>query len=334
MRPESGTIWRVLPTNSRHMRPNRLRNRFPKRGEIVSIERGRSGLKGLVLIAAVVLTVWFLWEYADHGLELIGDTAESFSEAASSGADSTDYPPQPSTEPVVSPATEPPPTVQLSPTVESSAEPVQIQVVDVPIGKVFSPVGFQITAVSDVLTLSETPPPGLRMPPSFEAKHGQFARWELSEGRSLLLAMDHRPNGAVMFVDANGNGDLTDDGAPLENLGDGYFATELTFSLPRISGIKGLKGDYRLWLYLSDEGRRSDRLRFYAMTQLKGRIRLAGKVFDIWLADNTKLDGDYRNDGLYIDLNGDERIDMADEFVPPGERLRHDGENYRFEIRR
>jgi hypothetical protein len=196
----------------------------------------------------------------------------------------------------------------------------------------FSAVGFEIPAKSHALSLSDTPGPLLRRFPEFTGAKQQYASLEFNRGQSISLALDQSASGNRLYVDKNRNGDLRDDGAPLENQGSGRFSAKLRFDLPLVSGLDGLRGDYVLWLYLPKKDAGAPTLRYYAMTQLKGRMRLQGKLHDAWLADNRQTDGDYRNDGLYLDINQDGRITPSAEYIAPGEILSLAGRRYRFLI--
>ncbi|OOZ37190.1 hypothetical protein BOW51_03480 [Solemya velesiana gill symbiont] len=61
-------------------------------------------------------------------------------------------------------------------------------------------------------------------------------------------------------------------------------------------------------------------------------MRLGGVVFTAYLADNHVLDGDYRNDGISIDLDGDGKIQKSWEYLPPGGTLTLGGREYNVKI--
>jgi len=75
-------------------------------------------------------------------------------------------------------------------------------------------------------------------------------------------------------------------------------------------------------------------MRYYSMTQLQGDLLLKGKRYTAYLADNGPVDGDYRNDGISIDLNGDGKIDRKSELFPLGKPALINGEMYSFRITR
>ncbi|WP_172838753.1 hypothetical protein [Solemya velesiana gill symbiont] len=55
-------------------------------------------------------------------------------------------------------------------------------------------------------------------------------------------------------------------------------------------------------------------------------------MFTAYLADNHVLDGDYRNDGISIDLDGDGKIQKSWEYLPPGGTLTLGGREYNVKI--
>jgi hypothetical protein len=233
-------------------------------------------------------------------------------------------------EPALSIATDPP--ADITPVAEPAVVAQQAapaREVLVSISLAFRPVRFEIPAQSGSLALADKPDPQIHHAPVFSGQATYYASLPLKRSPAIALALDIGTGGARLFVDKNRNGDLRDDGAPLENVGSGAFSSPLPLSLPRVSGLAALSGDYLLWLYLTD----AMVLHYYALTQLRGQIRLDGALYDVWLADNQPLDGDFQNDGLYIDLNRDGEINPAMEYVAPEQVLSLAGQRYRFLVR-
>ena len=99
-----------------------------------------------------------------------------------------------------------------------------------------------------------------------------------------------------------------------------------------VTGRQYLGEDYLLWVFTGSKERPPASINYYARTQLRGEVRLATGRYTAYLADNQPTDGDFTNDGIAIDLNGDGRIDMIDEFFPPGRPALVKGYDYRFRI--
>jgi len=205
---------------------------------------------------------------------------------------------------------------------------------DISIGMGFRPVGFRIGAVSRSIALSTQPDRRMHRLPRFTAPKQRYGVIKLAHGREYGFVLDLAASGYRMYLDLNRNGNLRDDGKPLLNQGKGLFATKLILPLDHVSGIPRLKGDYRLWLFTNPTSWKRGRLLFYSMTQLQGQLQLNGRHYTAYLSDNGPVDGDYRNDGISIDLNGDGKIDRRSELISHGKSVLIDGERYSFRITR
>jgi hypothetical protein len=199
---------------------------------------------------------------------------------------------------------------------------------EVSIGVGFRPVGFKIGAVSQNVPFSGRPGSLHRRLPRFKGPSQKYGSLDLANGRRHAFILDTDPKGYQLFVDLNRNGDLTDDGEPLINRGKGRFANVLKLPLDRASGITQLQGDMELWIYTNDQSWRQDALRFYNRTQLAGQLQINGKRYAAYLADNRVIDGNYLNDGISIDVNGDGKIDRRSESLSPGDQITLDGERF------
>jgi hypothetical protein len=209
--------------------------------------------------------------------------------------------------------------------------PVQL---DVSIGLGFRPVGFNIAAVSQAITLSQEPGKRLRHLPGFASPRQWYGVIKLAHGQEYRFALDLGGEGHRMFIDHNRNGDLRDDGEPLVNQGKGLFASRWLLPLAKVTGIPKLTGDYQLWIYTNPASWGNEQILYYSMTQLRGELLLKGERYTAFLADNGPVDGDYRNDGISIDLNGDGKIERESEFFPKGQDALIDGVSYRFTVTR
>lgn len=206
--------------------------------------------------------------------------------------------------------------------------PVPVRV-PVRLARGFQPVGFRVAATSHALPLSASPPAGWRLPAT--AGRLAFGALALGDGRAYPLLLTREAGAYRLYLDRNRNGDFTDDGAPLANEGSGGFATTLRLPLGEVTGLP-LEGTYDLWAFLDE--RRDDRLQVYARTQLGGAVTLGGRTYAAVVADNVVLDGDFTNDGIAIDLDGDGRFKGSREVLRPGDALELSGTSYRFDIRR
>lgn len=203
---------------------------------------------------------------------------------------------------------------------------------DLSIGIGFRPVGFKIGAVPKAIKLSEKPPPQIRRLPKFTSPYQRYGKIILANGLEFNFALDLVSIDYQMYLDRNRNGDLSDDGPPLNNDGRIKFAGGLNFPLKVVSGVPELDGEYKIWIYTKQDSWQRWEMLYFSMTQLRGELVLSGKRYTAFLADNGPVDGDYRNDGVNIDLDGDGKIERETEFFPDGSLARIDGVNYLFRV--
>jgi hypothetical protein len=113
-----------------------------------------------------------------------------------------------------------------------------------------------------------------------------------------------------------------------ESKGD-VFEVTVEFPLSRITGINSMQGNYKLWIYQPPG---SGDLRYYPLTQLIGSVPFGNLQVLAVLAENIVVDGDYKNDGIYLDLNQDGKIDAVKEYVRPGQILLLNGGKYNINL--
>jgi rRNA maturation protein Rpf1 len=66
---------------------------------------------------------------------------------------------------------------------------------------------------------------------------------------------------------------------------------------------------------------------------LKGQVKIAGRDFDVYIADSGYNDADFSNDGIFIEFDRDERV-TREELVAHDEFLEHTGGRFQFKIQR
>lgn len=214
---------------------------------------------------------------------------------------------------------------------EPGGESLQL---DVSISKGFRPVGFKIAAVPQAIKLTAKPISRVHRLPRFSAPKQKYGLIKLARGLEFGFAIDLSASGYKMYLDRNLNGDLSDDGPPLINQGRSLFASRLSFPLKVVAGIPSLKGEYQIWIYTNPDSWQRGEMLFYSMTQLRGELLLKGKRYTAFLADNGPVDGNYHNDGINIDLDGNGKIDRAAEFFPGTGPALIDNVSYTFRITR
>ncbi|MBI5576966.1 MAG: hypothetical protein HY896_11465 [Deltaproteobacteria bacterium] len=176
------------------------------------------------------------------------------------------------------------------------------------------------------LPLSSTSTAGLRNLPE---DHGEVWYGKLSLGEEpqhfpIVLAAGAP---ARLWLDRNRNGDLSDDGPPIQSRGTSVFAAEVQAT------VAPIEKPLSLWLYTNDRLWKERQLTFYNRTQLVGRPIVGGREFLVVVAERGRHDGNFSNDGIYVDINRDGKIDPSSEYVPPGGGVSLLGRRYRFEVR-
>lgn len=180
----------------------------------------------------------------------------------------------------------------------------------VPIELQYVPEGFPFgSAVSEgfALHMFETPAAGFRkMPPEGSAKRYYD---EFTIGGKPHLVITEATEPPRIWFDENTNGDLTDDRGP--------FPGEKNALLPNFYSIQILYEKervvvpYRMWLFESKMGG----TRFYPGCHWRGTITVEGQLYPI-AAFDSNADGDYSNDPLLIDMNGDGKADDGEKLLP------------------
>lgn len=135
----------------------------------------------------------------------------------------------------------------------------------------------------------------------------------------------------VLWFDRNNNEDLTDDGPPLPNEGTGRLGVHLKAEVE--IGAEDLRvrlQPYHLWLWVNDGSYTSEFVkpltaRFYGTCHYAGRVALGGDVFAAVAYEEQNHNALFADSGLWIDWNGDGKLDRHTERYLDGERL-HRGE--------
>ena len=156
----------------------------------------------------------------------------------------------------------------------------------------------------------------------------QYALLKLSRFGLTQLVLVERGEKTALYVDKNHNLDLTDDGPPLVADTD-TFAVTLVLPLYQATGIMGLDGEYRLWIYRPGK---AGSLRYYPLTQLAGKITLDGRSYDALIMEGERTDANFLNDGILVDWNGDGEFDPASEQIGQEQEVSRDKARYRITL--
>ena len=201
----------------------------------------------------------------------------------------------------------------------------------------FEPVGMRVAASWKQASakLSRNKPRSILREPPYRGRSRLYGHVRLGtfDNNAYAFAFDlvDGPNPDLYF-DFNNNGDLSDDGPPVENQGSGRFAAEIR--LPAREIIKELATDQEIaiWFFTNDSLWKRGYATHYTRTQLAGRVAINGKSFMAYLTDRDINDLDLTNNGIYLDLDGSGKVDWKTEYVAPGQVARINGKDYVFDV--
>jgi hypothetical protein len=208
--------------------------------------------------------------------------------------------------------------------------------ISVSISGEFEPVGMKISSRSSVHPkLSDSPPGYLLQAPEPEGGQRKYGKLLLGTGdnRTYDFILDIIPDGrSLLYFDGNQNRNLTDD-PPLENRGRGIFGTVIQIPMSRLIREMNRDGNFKIWFFTNKGLWAKGGTRHYSITQMKGRVTVHGKNYLAYIAERGGNDADFTNDGIFIDLNGNGKIETNKEYFPDRGIGNIDGKDCWFDIR-
>lgn len=184
-----------------------------------------------------------------------------------------------------------------------------------------SPEGFPLglgTSEGFALHLFDTPGANQgfkKFPPESGAKR-HYDEFTLAGKVHLVITEESNP--PKLYFDENRNGDLTDDRPPA--VGEGPQLVPNHYSLQVLYAEEKVVVPYRIWLFGSNMGG----VRFYPKCHWHGTLTVNGNPYKIVAFDGNS-DGDYANDPVVIDANGNDKAD-DEEKLTPGRSITIDGQ--------
>ena len=136
----------------------------------------------------------------------------------------------------------------------------------------------------------------------------------------------------ILYFDTNQNGDLTDDGGPITNQGSGVFAAQVSIPFNQIADVKDITGDFLFWIYTTESQWDHGFVSHYSLSRFRSHLVLGGGSHLAYVMDTAKNDGDFTNDGIFVDANGDGKIQEASEWFRPGQPVVIQGKEYSVDI--
>lgn len=141
---------------------------------------------------------------------------------------------------------------------------------------------------------------------------------EFTLAGKVHLVITEESNPPKLYFDENRNGDLTDDRPA--SIGEGPALVPNHYSIQVLYDDEKVVAPYRMWLFSSNMGG----VRFYPKCHWHGTLTVNGRPYRIVAFDGSS-DGDYSNDPVVIDANGNDKAD-DDEKLTPGRSITIDGQ--------
>lgn len=188
-----------------------------------------------------------------------------------------------------------------------------------------SPDGFPLglgTSQGFALQLFDTPGPdqGFKKFPPESGSKRHYDQFTLAGKVHLVITEESTP--PRFYFDENRNGDLTDDRPPA--VGEGPALVPNHYSIHVLYEDEKVVAPYRLWLFGSNMGG----VRFYPKCHWHGSLTVNGKPYKV-VAFDGNADGDYSNDPVVIDANGNDKAEDEEQLIP-GKSITIDGQQVTF----
>lgn len=180
------------------------------------------------------------------------------------------------------------------------------------------PMGLS-TWQSSALNFNETPEgiEGFKKMPPETGKARFYDEFDIAGATFRVITEAGDP--WKFHLDANHNGDMTDDPGPFNGERAGVAPNHYTLMLPYPN--EKISAEYRLWIFPSNMGG----TKFYAACYTAGELSDPKwqKKYKLALFDGNP-DGDYSNDSLVIDVNDDGKAQET-ELLAPGKSMTIEG---------
>ena len=208
--------------------------------------------------------------------------------------------------------------------------------ISVSISGEFEPVDMKVSSRSGVHPkLADAPPEHLLRVPQYKGGQRKYGNLLLGTGdnRTYDFILDIIPDGrSLLYFDGNQNRNLADD-PPLENRGRGIFGTVIRIPMGQLMKEMNRGGDFKIWFFTNKSLWAKGGACHYSITQMKGRVNVHGKDYRAYIAERGGNDADFTNDGIFIDLNGNGKIETGTEYFPDRRVRNIDGKGCWFDIR-
>jgi hypothetical protein len=165
--------------------------------------------------------------------------------------------------------------------------------------------------------------PDIELAPSARIEYGQLTLGN-SVDNQIAFALLRDAEGWGLLVDTNNDEDLRNDGGILRNQGDGVImANSPTLRLDIETEYGRLDVPYQIWMFFHRvEDTDRHRARFYARNHWVGDVLVGRAAYTaIAFEEHTPHDGLYKDAGVCIDLDRDDRCQVERELFHDGDRI-------------
>ena len=203
----------------------------------------------------------------------------------------------------------------------------------------FAPTEKELT-LTDIfpgtVVFSVSKPAEIYSEPVYKGTSQRYASVNLGNKRDrrFQIVLDYVDEASpVCYFDTNKNGNLADDGGPIET-GLDYFSI-FDINIPCSNVFEGVnwKGDLKIHLSASPANAARGIYTLSVSTVLLGKVFVDGSTYEAYIADSRQNDADFTNDGIVIDLNRNGSVDRKTELFSPNTPVHINGKVYDLEIR-
>jgi thiol-disulfide isomerase/thioredoxin len=182
---------------------------------------------------------------------------------------------------------------------------------------------------SDAQSTGERPCKTLSAEPAYHSKQVYYGYLRLgnAEDNRFVFAIDESDKSPWFgYFDRNNNGDLTDDGPPCIISANVEF--DVAVVLPN---GKTANRPYRIWQWPNNQSS-APCIRFYSVCHHQIKLRLNGEAITAIAFEQYNHDCLYHDDGLWIDVNGDNHIDEKKELFKDGSTVTVKGKPFQLKL--
>ena len=193
------------------------------------------------------------------------------------------------------------------------------------VGFDYSSEGFPLglgAGQSDAQSTGERPCKTLSAEPPYHSKKVYYGYLRLgnAEDNRFVFAIDESEKSPWYgYFDRNNNGDLTDDGPPV------IISANVDFDVAVVlPNGKTVRRPYKIWQWPNNQSSKPC-IRFYSVCHHETKLHINGKTVTAVAFEQFNHDALYRDDGIWLDLNGDNRMDEKTELFKDGSTVTVNG---------